>query len=155
MQCRIDWERRYQLMRSHSAAHVLAGVFCNETKATITGGNLDLEKCRFDFSLEEFSRELIEELFKKANETIEKDLPIHVTFKPKKEALEDKSLFKLEAKEYIEHLPEEVRIVDIENFDKQADGGTHVKSLKEIGKLTLGKISNKGKNNRRVYFSLG
>lgn len=142
-------------MRSHSAAHVLAGVFCNETNATITGGNLNLDKCRFDFSLEEFNRELIEKLFEKANAIVGKDLQIEIYFQPKTEALQDKSLFKLEAKEYIEHLPEEVRIVDIVNFDKQADGGTHVKSLKEIGKIVLGKISNKGKNNRRVYFSLG
>ena len=151
--CTLDWERRYKLMRSHSAAHVIAGVFCNETDAMITGGQLDIEKCRFDFSLEDFSREKVEELITKANARIQQDIPIKVYTLTKEEALQDQSLFKLAKKDYIEKLAN-VRVVDIVDFDKQADGGTHVKSLKEIGKIELVKIDNKGKNNRRIYFKL-
>ena len=151
--CKLDWERRYKLMRSHSAAHVIAGVFCNETGALLTGGQLELERCRFDLNMEDFSREKVEELIEKSNAVIEKDLPIKVYVLPKEEALQDESLFKLAKKDYLEKL-KEVRIVNIVGFDKQADGGTHVKSLQEIGEIKLLKITNKGKNNRRIYFEI-
>jgi len=151
--CKINWERRYNHMRNHSAAHVLAGIICNETDAVITGGQLGEEKSKLDFSLEEFSKEKVEELIKKTNEKIAEDILIKVYTLSKEEALKDPSLFKLATKDYIEKL-KEIRVVDIVNFDKQADGGTHVKSLKEIGKVTLVKIDNKGKNNRRIYFGI-
>lgn len=153
VKCALDWNRRYELMCYHTAAHVLSGIFSKEENVLITGNQLDIGKGRIDFNLEEFSREKIEHLIIKANELIEKDLQIKVYTISKEEALKDEALFKLAVRDYIQKL-KEVRIVDIEGFDKQADGGTHVKSLKEIGKISLLKTENKGKNNRRVYFKL-
>lgn len=151
--CELDWQRRYMLMRYHSAAHVLSGVFHKELGVEMTGGQLDVDKGRFDFPMEHFSKENVEALFVKANNIVQQDLPIKVYTLSKEEALQDPTLFKLANKEYIEKL-QSVRIVDIVGFDKQADGGTHVKSLKEIGNISLLKMENRGKNNKRVYFSV-
>ena len=139
-------------MRMHSAAHVLAGVFSKEANALITGGELGLEKSRFDFSLEKLDREKIDGYFDKANEIVKKDLPIEFYFLPREEAMKDKDLFKLAVG--FKHDIKEIRIVNIKTFDKQADGGTHVKSLKEIGYIKLLSVDNKGKGRKRVYFTI-
>ncbi|MFH0875315.1 MAG: alanyl-tRNA editing protein [archaeon] len=150
--CTLDWERRYTLMRYHSAAHVLLGMFCKNSTALATGNQLTTQKGRIDLSLENFDRGLIDEMFKKSNELIEQDLPVEVYYKPKAEALADPNMVKL-----ANAMPpdvENIRVVDIKGFDYQADGGCHVKSLKEIGKIEFLSAENKGKNNRRVYFKL-
>ncbi len=149
----IDWQRRYTLMRYHTAAHLLSAVIYKETKVETTGNQLATDKSRMDFSLEDASRERMESFIQKANNLIQHDAPVKVYTLPKEEAIKDPSLFKLAVKDYIEKL-KEVRVVEIVGIDKQADGGTHVRSLKEIGSIKLGKIDNKGKNNRRIYFTL-
>lgn len=149
---RIDWDRRYKLMRMHTAAHVLSAIFHNKAGAMITGGNLDLEKSRIDFSLENFDREKIQEYCNLANEIIQKDFPVKMYFLPREEAMKIPDIVKL-----ANALPpqvKELRIVEIEGVDKQADGGCHVKTLKEIGKIEILKAENKGKNNRRVYYTV-
>ena len=148
---RINWERRYKLMRMHTAAHILSAVFHQETGALITGNQLDIEKSRIDFNLESFDREKINDYIKKANEIVKEDLLIKIYTMPKSAAT-DPALFKL-AKGIPEGI-DEIRIVDIEGFDKQADGGTHLSSTKEVGKIIFLKAENKGKENRRVYFAL-
>ena len=148
----IDWDRRYKLMRMHTAAHIVSGVFHKEAGALITGNQLDLEKTRIDFSLENFDREKINEYFSKSNELVNKDLPIKIYTMPRAEAEKDSAMFKL-AKELPSSI-KEIRVVEIIGFDRQADGGTHVKSLKEIGRIEFLKAENKGKDNRRVYFTL-
>jgi Ser-tRNA(Ala) deacylase AlaX len=150
--CKLDWDRRYLLMRYHTAAHVLSGMFNKETGAKITGNQITPEKGRIDFALEEFDRELIDACIRKSNELIEQDLPVEVYYKPKEEALKDPNMVKL-----ANAMPPDVkniRVVDIKGFDYQADGGCHVKSLKEVGKIEFLKADNKGKSNRRVYFKL-
>ncbi|MAG48053.1 alanyl-tRNA editing protein AlaX [archaeon] len=149
---KIEWDNRYLLMRYHTAAHVLSGLFSKELKCLITGNQLNLEKGRIDLDLENFSKEKIQKYIDKANEIIEKDLKVKVYYLSKEEAKKDEELFKLAMN--FKHEVDEIRIVEIEDFDKQADGGCHVKSLKEIGKIELLKIENKGKNNRRVYFKI-
>jgi misacylated tRNA(Ala) deacylase len=152
VKCTIDWERRYKLMRSHTAAHILSAVFHKEASALITGNQLGLDKSRIDFNLEDFDREKMDEYFKIANELVEKDLPVTVSYMSREEADSDQTMFKL-----AKALPESIktiRVVAIGDYDRQADGGTHVKSLKEVGPITFIKAENKGKNNRRVYFSL-
>ncbi|MFC1800846.1 alanyl-tRNA editing protein AlaXM [Nanoarchaeota archaeon] len=149
---RIDWERRYKLMRSHSASHVLSAVLYKEAGALITGNQIGLDKTRIDFNLENFDREKLIEYIAKANEIIKKNLPINVKFMPRVEAEKDPSLQKL-----AKGLPpgiEEIRIIEIEDYDRQADGGTHVKSTEEIGELEFLKAENKGAQRRRVYFKL-
>ena len=148
----LDWKRRYLLMRYHTATHVLCGVMFNDYGVRVTGNQLTPEKGRVDFSFEVFDRALLEEGFGRANATIEKDLPVRISFIPVAEADNRPELFKLESG--FRHNLEILRLVDIVDFDVQADGGCHVASLKEIGKLVLKKSENKGKSNRRVYFEL-
>jgi len=148
----IDWERRYKLMRYHTGTHVLSGVFTKDTGALITGNQLNVDKTRIDFSLDNFDRSMIDECVKKSNEIIKQDNKVKTYFIDKEEALKDDSLIKLATRDFLEKLGPKIRIVEIEGFDKQLDGGTHVKSLKEVGKISILKLENKGKNNRRVYF---
>jgi misacylated tRNA(Ala) deacylase len=148
--CSLDWERRYQLMRYHTGTHVLCGVFSREYDLLVTGNQLTTEKGRVDLNMEEMDKELIKEAFDKANEIIEKDLPVEVYYRSREEAEQDPSLFKLAIG--FPHDIAELRIVDIKGFDAQADGGCHVKTLKEIGRLRFTDAVNKGKQNRRIYF---
>lgn len=150
--CILDWERRYRLMRFHTSAHVLSAVFAKEAGALITGNNLTTEKGRIDFSLEDFDREKMESYFKTANQLIEKDLPVKVYGMERSEVEKNPELVKLAM-----GLPPNInvlRIVDIEGYDAQPDGGAHVDSLKEIGKVVFLKADNKGAKNRRVYYTI-
>lgn len=152
VKCVIDWDRRYKLMRSHTAAHLVSGLISKKTGAKITGNQLDIEKVRIDFNLEEFDREALASYLDNANEMIDSDLRV-LTYNMTREDVEaNPEMVKLS----IGLLPgiKVLRIVEIDGFDKQPDGGTHVKSLKEIGKLEFIKADNKGKNNRRLYFRL-
>ena len=150
--CKINWERRYKHMRMHTTAHILCEVLFKETGALITGNQIGEEKTRIDFDLKNYQREKIDDYIEKANEIIKKDLPIGAKFLPKDEAMKIPQISKL-AKGLLENI-KQVRIVFIGDFDVQADGGTHIKSTKEIGKIKLLKIDNRGKNNRRIYFTL-
>lgn len=147
----IDFDRRYKLMRNHTAAHILSATFYKEASALITGNQLGIEKSRIDFSLEKFDRNLIEECFEKANEIVKNALPVKIYYITRDEALKMGEITKL-----AKGLPnlDKIRIVEIEGFDKQADGGTHVRNTKEVGEIELIKCENKGKNNRRIYFRL-
>ncbi len=150
--CMIDWDRRYKLMRSHTAAHVFASLLCRETGALITGNQLDIDKIRFDFNLKEFNRELLKTYIDKANEILRKDIPVKWYELPREEALKIPGVIRM-AKALPPKIPK-LRIVEIVGVDIEADGGTHVKNLKEVGQLKMLKAVNKGKNNRRVYFAL-
>jgi Ser-tRNA(Ala) deacylase AlaX len=148
----IDWDRRFKLMQNHTAAHIISESIHKDTGALITGNQLDIEKSRIDFSLENFDRSQIEKAISDSNEIINKNLSIKIYFKTREEADQIPSLSKL-----AKGLPpsiKNVRIVEIEGFDIQGDGGTHVKSTGEVGKISLLKCENKGKNNRRLYFQV-
>ena len=149
---KLDWERRYKLMRLHTTAHLIASIFHNKAGALITGGQIELEKSRMDFSLENFDREKIDDYVKLANHLVQKGAPIKVSYMKREEALKIPDMVKLANK-----MPPDVdilRIVEIEGIDKQADGGCHVENLKEIGQIELIKVENKGKNNRRLYYTI-
>jgi len=150
--CNIDWDRRYKLMRYHTGTHVLCGVFSRDYNFLVTGNQLTTEKGRVDLNMETMDLDLIKEAFSKANEIIAKDLPVDIYYISMEEAKKDPSLFKLAIG--FPHDIDTLRIVDIKNFDAQADGGCHVKSLKEIGKLEFSEAKNKGKTNRRIYFTV-
>jgi misacylated tRNA(Ala) deacylase len=150
--CTLDWQRRYKLMRSHTAAHTLATILVKETGALITGNQLEEDKVRFDFNLETFNRETFKGYIAQANKLFKQDIPVTWYEVPKEEAMKIPGVVKL-AKALPPNIPM-LRIVEIEGLDKQADAGTHVKNLKEIGAIEMIKAENKGKNNRRIYFKL-
>ena len=150
--CILNWERRYKLMRSHTAAHVLAAVLNNGTGALITGNQLEEDHVRFDFSLEKFDKALLESYLVKANELFGTDVPVKWYELLREEALKIPGVVKM-AEAFPPDLPI-LRIVEIIGVDRQADGGTHVRNLREIGKVELIKTENKGRNNRRIYFKL-
>ena len=148
----INWDKRYKLMRMHTAAHVLSAVLFNETKALITGNQLSDDISRIDFSLENFNKDKIQEYINIANNYIKKDLQVKSYFISRKEADSMEQLSKLAKGLSLEI--KNIRIVEIISLDKQGDGGTHVNSLKEIGLIKLERLENKGTKNRRIYFSL-
>jgi misacylated tRNA(Ala) deacylase len=150
--CVLNWERRYKLMRSHTAAHVLAGLLNKGTGALITGNQLEEDHVRFDFSLEKFDRGLLETYLEKANKLFGADISVKWYELPREEAMKISGVVKMAAA-FPPDLPT-LRIVEIVGVDIQADGGTHVRNLREIGKVELVKTENKGKNNRRIYFKL-
>jgi misacylated tRNA(Ala) deacylase len=148
----LDWERRYKLMRCHTAAHVVASLINQGTGALITGNQLEEDHIRFDFSLETFDRSILEAYVAKANQLFGTDVPVKWYELPREEAMRIPGVVKM-AGAFPPDLPS-LRIVEIVGVDRQADGGTHVRNLKEVGKVELLRTENKGKNNRRIYFKL-
>ena len=152
VECKLDWDRRYKLMRSHTAAHTLSAILVNNTGALVTGNQLEVDKVRFDFSLEDFDREIFKGFINEANELFQQEIPVRWYELTREKAMKIPGVVKM-AKAFPPNIPT-LRIVEIEGFDQQADGGTHVQNLKEVGTIEMIKAENKGKNNRRIYFRL-
>ncbi len=150
--CEIDWERRYTYMRYHTACHLVSNLLFRRAKAKITGNQIELDKARMDFSMEDYSPEKLHTYVNEANGIIQKNLPVTIGYMSREEVLQKPELARLAI-----GLPKnikEFRIIKIGDIDEQVDGGTHVKNLNEIGKIEILKTVNKGKNNRRLYFVL-
>lgn len=150
--CVLDWERRHKLMRYHTAAHILSAIVNKRTGALITGNQIETEQARFDFNLENFDREKMQEYAKEANEAIKRNMVVKMYFLPREEAMKIPGVVKL-ANALPPHV-DRLRIVKIGDVDTQADGGTHVGNTSEIGQIEIIRMDNKGKSNRRVYFKL-
>ncbi len=148
----IDWDRRYRIMRMHTSAHLLSSIFNKETGALITGNQIEPDKSRIDFSLENFDREKMLAHCQQANDAITKNPPVKTYFMNREEAMKIPGIIKLATAAPPD--VKELRIVEIEGYDIQADGGVHVKSLGEITKIEPLKFENKGKSNRRLYFTI-
>jgi len=145
----LDWDRRHALMRTHTALHVLCGVIWNAYRVPVTGGNMEPLSARMDFEfdpLPEGFGPTIEEL---VNAELAADRPIEVSFTPRAEAVLDSDLIRTKVSLVPEHVAE-VRVVDIVGLDKQADGGTHVHSTAEVGRVRVVKTESKGKGNKRI-----
>jgi len=150
----IDWGRRYRLMRTHTALHALSGVIWRGFGAKVTGGNMDEgSSARMDFELEAMSREFGEEVEARLNAELAKDLPVHVSFLPRAQALADPDLIRTKVNLIPEHV-DPIRVIDIEGLDKQADGGTHVRSTGEVGRVRVAKTESKGKGFKRIRIEL-
>jgi misacylated tRNA(Ala) deacylase len=148
----IDWDRRYCLMRLHTAAHLIAAVMYRDYSALITGGQVDVDQAKLDFNLPRTDREVFEDAVKKANEEVAKRAELKIYFLSRDEALKVPGMVKL-----AERMPpeeRELRIVEIPGIDLQADGGPHVKNTGETGEIQLLRIENKGRNQRRIYFGI-
>lgn len=150
--CEIDWERRYTFMRYHTASHLISSILYKKANAKITGNQIELDKTRMDFSMQDYTPEKLRDFVEEANKIIDQDLSITIDYMSREEVIGKPELTRL-AVGLLEKI-REFRIVRIGNVDEQVDGGTHIKHLKEIGKIELVKTVNKGKNNRRIYFKL-
>jgi Ser-tRNA(Ala) deacylase AlaX len=148
----IDWERRHRVMRMHTTAHILSAVVNRETGALITGNQIAPVESRIDFSLEAFDRERFGGYVRTANEAAASGAEVRSFFMKREEALRTPGLVKLARA--LPPAAEELRIVKIGEIDTQADGGVHVRNTSEIGEIIVNRIENKGKSNRRLYFSL-
>jgi misacylated tRNA(Ala) deacylase len=145
----VDWERRHRLMRTHTALHVLCGVIWNEWRVPVTGGNMEPLSARMDFEFDPLPEGFGPRIEELVNAELAADRPIEVTFLPRDTAVQDADLIRTK----VNMIPEtvtEIRVVDIVGLDKQADGGTHVRTTSEVGRIKVLKLENKGKGNKRV-----
>jgi misacylated tRNA(Ala) deacylase len=150
IQAQIDWPRRYQLMRTHTAMHVLCGVIFRDYGASVTGGDMDPLAGRMDFEFETMHKDLVEKIEQASNQEIAAARPVRVQILPRQTAFEIPDLIRTK----INLLPpgiSEVRVVEIVGLDLQADGGTHVNNTSEVGAIRVVDYKSKGKINKRIY----
>ena len=145
----VDWQRRHNLMRTHTAMHVLCGAIWNEWRVPVTGGNMEPLSARMDFEFDPLPEGFVVRVEQLVNEAIAADFPIAVSFLPRDTAATDEDLIRTKVN-MIPDFVTEIRVVDIVGLDKQADGGTHVQSTREIGTFRVVKMENKGKGFKRV-----
>ncbi|RLC70726.1 MAG: alanyl-tRNA editing protein [Chloroflexi bacterium] len=149
----LDWERRYQLMRTHTALHILCGVIWRDYGASVTGGNMKPLKARMDFELEHMTADFASEVERKINEEVAAARAIKVSILPREEAFQIPDLIRTK----INLLPpaiQQVRVVEIEGLDMQADGGTHVANTREVGRIRVVGHTSKGRINKRLRIEL-
>jgi misacylated tRNA(Ala) deacylase len=149
----IDWERRHRLMRTHTALHVLCGVIWNEWRVPVTGGNMEPLSARMDFEFDPLPEGFAARVEQLVNAELAADRPIQVDFLPRGVALEDADLIRTKVN-LIPESVQEIRVVDIVGLDKQADGGTHVRSTGEVGRIRVLKTESKGKGFKRVRLEI-
>ena len=145
----IDWERRYLLMRTHTALHALCGVVWRDYGAQVTGGNMEPGGGRMDFEFERMSGELVGEIETKVNGELAAARDVRVRTLPREEAFAIPDLIRTR----VNLLPPgiaEVRTVEIVGLDLQADGGTHVANTREVGRIRVTGYESKGRINKRI-----
>lgn len=145
----IDWDRRYKLMRTHTAMHILCGVIFRDYGASVTGGNMEPLKGRMDFEFETMRQEFVKQIEEKINAEVANARPTRVKILPREAAFQIPDLIRTK----ISLLPAgitEVRTVEIEGLDLQADGGTHVANTSEVGHIRITDYKSKGKINKRI-----
>jgi misacylated tRNA(Ala) deacylase len=149
----IDWHHRYRLMRVHTALHILCGVIWRDYRASVTGGNMQPGTARMDFEFERMQRELVTEIEEKINIEVAAGRPVRTAILPREEAFQIPDLIRTK----INLLPQgiaEVRTVEIEGLDLQADGGTHVANTLEVGRINIVDYKSKGRINKRLMIKL-
>lgn len=149
----LDWERRYALMRTHTAMHILCGVIWRDYGALVTGGNMEPLRGRMDFEFERMQRELVSEIEEKINVEVAANRPVHVRILPREEAFQIPDLIRTKINLLPAHITQ-VRVVEIEGLDVQADGGTHVATTAEVGPLQIVDYKSKGRINKRLVVAL-
>ncbi|MCJ7625922.1 MAG: alanyl-tRNA editing protein [Anaerolineaceae bacterium] len=153
VQGEVDWDRRFKVMRTHSAMHVLCGTIFRDYGALVTGGDMEPLRGRMDFEFETLHKDLVQVIEESVNAEIEKGHDVRVAILPREEAFAIPDLIRTK----INLLPDfikEVRTVEIVGLDLQADGGTHVHNTKEIGRIRVPDYKSKGKINKRIYVEL-
>jgi len=149
----IDWDRRYRLMQTHTALHCLSGVIYTSHGARVTGGNMEPGVGRMDFELDTISHAFGSDVEAELNERLAEGRAVHVSFVPRMEALTDPDLIRTKVN-LIPVSVDPIRVIEIEAIDKQADGGTHVRSTLEVGSVHVVKTESKGRANKRMRIEL-
>jgi len=150
----IDWDRRHTHMRTHTALHAMSGIVFTDFGAKVTGGNMEPGGvARMDFELDRISQEFGRDVELRLNTLLAEDHPVHVLLLPRAEALEDPDLIRTKVN-LIPAAVDPIRVIDIEGIDKQADGGTHVRSTAEVGHVSVIKTESKGSANKRIRIQL-
>lgn len=145
----VDWDRRYQLMRTHTALHILCGVIWRDFGVQVTGGDMKTLAARMDFELESMSATFAQEVEAKINAEVAAARPIAIKTLPREEAFQIPDLIRTK----INLLPpaiQQVRVVEIVGLDMQADGGTHVANTREVGRIRVVGHESKGRINKRL-----
>lgn len=145
----IDWARRHALMRTHTALHILCGVIWNAWSTPVTGGNMEPLSARMDFEFDPLPEGFGSKVEELVNAEIAVARPIEVSFLARGRALADEDLIRTKVS-LIPSSVSEIRVVDIVGLDKQADGGTHVRSTAEVGTVKVVKTESKGRGNKRI-----
>jgi misacylated tRNA(Ala) deacylase len=145
----LDWDRRHQLMRTHTALHVLCGVIWNQWSVPVTGGNMEPLSARMDFDFDPLPAGFGATVEMLVNQELAAARPVAVSFLPRAEAVLDADLIRTKIN-LVPARVAEVRVVDIVGLDKQADGGTHVRRTDEVGQVRVVKTESKGKSNKRI-----
>ena len=145
----ISWDRRHKIMRLHTACHIISGIVYQKfSGAKFTGSQIYEDRARMDFDMEKFDEETARIVEIESNKIIESCLPVAAKMLDWEETQKDKDLFRVQHELYSKY--DKPRIVSIGNFDRQLDGGTHVKSTKEVGAIRIVKRENKGRHNKRM-----
>ncbi|MFW9852286.1 MAG: alanyl-tRNA editing protein [Candidatus Thorarchaeota archaeon] len=153
VKCVIDWDDRYRQMKMHTALHSISSLLYKKYKSLVTGGNITPEKARVDFEIDHLRQDRVQEIEQEMKRIIEEGHDVSISFMKREEALKDPELIRTK----VNLIPESVkiiRIVEIKDVDKQADGGVHVANTREIGEFKPLKSENRGKNNKRLYFTI-
>ncbi|MFP4322439.1 MAG: alanyl-tRNA editing protein [Anaerolineales bacterium] len=153
VQAGLDWDRRYGAMRTHTAMHILCGVIWRDYGVSVTGGNMDILGGRMDFEFDNLTPDTIAEIEQKINAEVAQARPVSARILPRDEAFAIPDLIRTKVNLLPEHITE-VRVVEIEGLDLQADGGTHVRNTEEVGTIRITKYKSKGGANKRLYIEL-
>lgn len=146
----LNWERRYNLMRTHTAMHILCGVVFRDYAALVTGGDMEPLKGRMDFEFERLQKDLVAIIETAINAEVKNSREVRVQILPREQAFQIPDLIRTK----INLLPEgiqKVRTVEIVGLDLQADGGTHVRNTSEVGHIRVADYKSKGASNKRIY----
>jgi len=149
----LDWDRRYQLMRTHTALHILCGVVFRDYRAQVTGGDMEPLQGRMDFEFESLTHDLVGAIEEAVNAEVAAARPVRVQILPRETAFQIPDLIRTK----INLLPpgiSEVRTVELVGLDLQADGGTHVANTAEVGRVRVVDYKSKGKINKRIYIEM-
>jgi misacylated tRNA(Ala) deacylase len=149
----LDWEYRYQLMRTHTAMHILCGTIFRDYGASVTGGNMEPLQGRMDFEFASLQKDLVQIIEDAVNIEIRKSHPVSWRSIPREEAFQIPDLIRTKINLLPDHISE-VRVVEIHGLDLQADGGTHVKNTNEVGKVRIKDYKSKGRENKRIYLEI-
>ncbi len=145
----IDWDRRYAHMRHHTAIHIMSGVLYKKYNARITGSQIYTDRARMDINYD-LKKEDLPVIEKEANNIVEMNLNVNIKYIKRSEMKQDL----VRVREDLLPDVDIIRVIEIEGFDMQADGGTHVRKTGEVGRIVISKYENKGKNNKRIYLNL-